>query len=189
MANEEHKLSPAELADKAYELSEKIRTAIFTTWDGEQQRARPLSATVDRDEHAIYFLVGVDGGKTLAEAAGVPALSLVETDRKIPHVSLAFADHGKTDYVTIIGEASVSNDRAKIKELWTPFAKAWWDSENDPRIRLITVVPEAAEIWEESQPSFVAGAIMLTARRHRRQAAVGDHGAVVLYAPRPGASR
>ena len=111
MANEEHRLSPAELADKAWELSEKIRTAIFTTWDGEQQRARPLSATLDRDAHAIYFLVGVDGGKTLAEAAGVPALTLVEQIEKFPNVSLAFADHGKTDYVTIIGEAGVSNDR------------------------------------------------------------------------------
>lgn len=179
MANEEHKLSPAELADKAWALSEKIRTAIFTTWDGEQQRARPLSAKVDRDAHAIYFLVGVDGGKTLADAAGVPALSLVEQVSKFPNVSLAFADHGKNDYVTIIGEARVSNDRAKIAELWTPFAKAWWDDENDPRIRLITVLPEAAEVWEGPN-QLVAGAIMLTAAVTGSKPAVGDHGAVVL---------
>lgn len=179
MANEEHDLTPGELADKSWHLAEKIRIALFTTWDGEQQRIRPLSAHVDRAEHAIYFLIGADGGTTLAEATGAPALTLAQQIAKFPTVSLAFADNSGMDYVTITGEAAVSNDRAKIAELFSPFAKAWWDGPDDPDIRLVTVVPHAAEVWEGPN-KLVAYAVMLAAAATGAKPAVGDHGAVQL---------
>lgn len=177
MANEEHRLTPAELTDKAWEIAEKIRIALVTTWDGQQQRIRPLSATVDREANAIQFLIGAHGGTTLAEATGAPALTLAEQVEKYPTVTLAFADHGAHDYVTITGQATVRDDRARIKELWTPFAKAWWDSADDPEIRLLTVFPENAEIWEGPN-RLVAAAIMLTAAVTGAKPPVGDHGAV-----------
>jgi general stress protein 26 len=177
MANEEQNLTPAELADKAWKLAEKIRVGLFATWDGTQQRIRPLTATVDRDAHAIYFLIGVDGGTTLAEATNAPPLTLAEQIERFPTVSIAFADAGGSDYVAITGEAEVSNDRAKIEELWTPFAKAWWDGPDDPAIRLVTVRPENAELWEGPN-KLVAYAVMLTAAATGAKPPVGDHGAV-----------
>lgn len=179
MAHEEAGLSPTELADRAWKLAEKIRIGLFTTWDGTQQRIRPLSATVDRDEHAIYFLIGVDGGTTLADATGAPPLTLAEQIEKYPTVTVAFADPGASDYVTVTGEAMVSNDRAKIAELWSPFAKAWWDGPEDPQIRLVTVQPENAELWEGPN-KIVAYAVMLAAAATGTKPAVGDHGAVRL---------
>jgi len=179
MAHEEEGLSPSELADKAWKLAEKIRIGLFTTWDGTQQRIRPLTATVDRDEHAIHFLIGVDGGTTLAEATNVPPLTLAEQIEKYPTVAIAFADQGGSDYVTITGEAEVSDNRTKIKELWTPFAKAWWDSADDPNIRLVTVTPDNAELWEGPN-KLVAYAVMLTAAATGAKPPVGDHGAVRL---------
>ena len=177
MANEEHHLTPAELTDKAWEIAEKIRIALVTTWDGEQQRIRPLSAHVDREGDVIQFLIGAHGGTTLAEATGAPALTLVQQVKKYPTVTLAFADHDAQDYVTITGQAAVSNDRARIKELWTPFARAWWDSADDPEIRLLTVTPENAEIWEGPN-QLAATALMLTAAITGAKPPVGDHGAV-----------
>jgi len=179
MANEEAGLTPEELADTAWKLAEKIRIGLFNTWDGTQQRVRPLSAHVDRDEHAIYFLIGVDGGTTLATATGAPSLTLAQQIEKYPTVTVAFADHGASDYVTISGEAMVSNDRAKIAELWTPFAKAWWDGPDDPQIRLVTVQPDNAELWEGPN-KIVAYAVMLAAAATGTKPAVGDHGAVRL---------
>ena len=41
-----------------------------------------------------------------------------------------------------------SNDRAKIRELWATPAKAWWDSEHDPNIRVLKVTPAEAEFWD-----------------------------------------
>ena len=81
--------------------------------------------------------------------------------------------------MTISGQARVSNDRAKIKELWSPFAKAWWDSADDPDIRLVTFTPEAAEVWE-GPSKLIAYAVMLTAAATGAKPPVGDHGAVRL---------
>ena len=179
MAHEEDGLTPDELADRSWKLAEKIRIGLFTTWDGTQQRIRPLSAHADRDAHAIYFLIGADGGTTLAEATGAPSLTLAEQIEKFPTVTIAFADPGASDYVTITGEAEVSNDRAKIAELWTPFAKAWWDGPDDPQIRLITLTRENAELWEGPN-KVIAYAVMLAAAATGTKPAVGDHGAVRL---------
>lgn len=177
MAHQEQNLTPDEIADKAWQLAEKIRIGLFTTWNGNQQRVRPLSAIVDRDAHAIYFLVGVDGGTTLAKAAGGPGLTLVEQIEHFPTVSVTFADTGASDYVAITGEAEVSNDRARIRELWTPYAKAWWDSPEDPAIRLVTMRPDNAELWQgPNKPA--AQAEMLASAVAGARPAVGNHGAV-----------
>ncbi|MDB5505844.1 MAG: ral stress protein [Devosia sp.] len=144
-----NELSPSEVTDRIWELAKKIDFCMFTTWDGEHQQARPLSARVDRDEHAIYFLVDVDGEKN-AEIA------------QYPTVSVTFSDIGAMKYVAISGQASISNDRAKIKELWNDFDKAWWDDENDPSIRLLTVIPEQGELWD-SPGKAVAYTQMLVA--------------------------
>ena len=37
-------LTENEARDRIWELAEKIRICMFVTWDGERQRARPLSA-------------------------------------------------------------------------------------------------------------------------------------------------
>ena len=112
-------LTPDEARDRVWELAGKISICMFVTWDGERQRARPLAANVDRDEHAIYFLTDVTGMKD-------------DQIEQFPTVTLAFADTGGNKYVAITGEAVVSNDRAKISELWTPDNKAFWDSKDDP---------------------------------------------------------
>jgi len=118
----------------------------------------------DKDEGAIYFLVDENGSKNW-EA------------EKYPAVALAFMDTGKNEYLTIAGHADVSNNRAKIKALFSPFAKAWWDSADDPAIRLLTVWPSEAEIWEGPN-RLVAGAIMLAAAATNRRPPVGEHGQV-----------
>jgi general stress protein 26 len=179
MAHEEANLTPAELADRAWKLAEKIRIGLFATWDGTQQRIRPLSATIDRDAGAVYFLIGADGGTTLAEATGAPSLTLAQQIERYPTVTVAFADPGASDYVAITGEAAVSNDRDKIRELWSPFAKAWWDGPDDPDIRLVTLRPDNAELWEGPN-KLVAFAVMLAAAATDAKPAVGDHGAVRL---------
>jgi general stress protein 26 len=167
MAREEdHGKTPAELADRVWHFAESIRYAMFATWNGERPHVRPLAAIPKREENAIYFLVSATGSKN------------AEIERH-HEVTLAFADTGKGDYVTIAGTAAVSNNRALIRALWTPFAKAWWPSADDPDIRVVTVTPEKAEIWEGPN-KLVAAAIMLTAAVTGAKPAVGEHGKVRL---------
>lgn len=165
MAHEEdHEKSPQELADRTWELMKKIQFALFTTWDGSKQAQWPLTANTDRDEGAVYFLVSNRDGK-------------YDHLDEFPAITLGFADPGGPKYVVVNGHAALTDDRAKIKELWSPFAKAWWDSADDPDIKLLTVTPDRAEIWD-SPNKLIATAVMLTAAVTGAKPAVGDHGAV-----------
>lgn len=152
--------------DKVWKLAKDIGRCMFITWDGERQRARPMAATISRDEHMIYFLTDEHSAKTWQ----------VEN---FPIVTLAFSDNSKNDYVAITGTATVSNDRDKIQQLWSPFAKAWWDSPEDPEIRLVTVAPDDAEMWE-SPNGPVANVKMLVAAAIGKRPDMGDNAKVTL---------
>ena len=132
--------------DRVWELMEKISICMLTTHDGERIRSRPMAAFVRRDEDTIYFLGDAHHHKD-------------DEIHDNPNVGLAFADGSK--FVSVTGHASVSRDKAKIKELWGPSAKAWWDSPEDPNIRLLTVTPDDAEFWEG--PGKIVGMIKMAA--------------------------
>lgn len=122
-------------AKKAWELVEKIGFCMLATRDGEDIRARPMAAHAEQDENAIYFLTDVGSHKD------------DEVSRR-PRVCLAFADSKGQKYVSVSGAAEVSNDRERIKELWSTPAKAWWDNPDDPSIRVLKVTPDFAEYWD-----------------------------------------
>jgi general stress protein 26 len=159
-------LTEDEARDRVWELAEKINICMFVTWDGERQRARPLAANVDRDEDAIYFLVDVDGMKD-------------DQIEEFPIVTMAFADTSGYKFVSITGTATVTNDRAKIAELWTPDNKAFWDSKDDPGIRLITVRPDDAEVWD-SPGKIVSTVKMLTAAVTGAKVELGNNRKVTM---------
>jgi len=119
--------------DRVWELMDKISVCMLTTHDGEQVRSRPMAAVVRRDDDAVYFLGDARRHKD-------------DEIRQNPNVGLAFADGQK--FVSVTGHAAVSQDKNKIKELWSTAAKAWWDSPDDPNIRLLTVTPDDAEFSE-----------------------------------------
>jgi general stress protein 26 len=121
--------------DRTWELIKKIGFAMLITHDGDKLRSRPMSAYPEREENAIYFLTDARHHK----------------DQEISprtNVNLAFADASSQKYVSVTGSAAVSNDRDKIKELFSTTAKAWWSSADDPNIRVLKVVPDDAEFWD-----------------------------------------
>jgi general stress protein 26 len=167
MAREENTgKSKKKLEDRVWELAEDIEFCMFVTWDGEMQAARPLDAHVQRDEHAIFFLTDAKGQK-------------VDQIERFPVVTLTFSDTRSMKFVTMSGKAEVTNDRAKIKEIFEPSSKAWWKSADDPAIRLITFTPERAELWD-SPNMLVSAALMLTAAVTGAQPKLGDNAKIAL---------
>jgi general stress protein 26 len=120
---------------RTWELMKKIGFAMLVTKDGDKLRARPMSAYLDREANAIYFLSDARKHKD-------------DEIAKNPQINLSFADAGDQKYVSVTGTAVVSNDRAKIRELFTTTAKAWWDSAEDPNIRVLKITPDDAEFWD-----------------------------------------
>jgi len=128
-------LTESEATERVWQLAKDIDICMFVTWDGEYARARPLSARVHRGDNAIYFLVNAESAKNA---------QLEEFEK----ATMAWSDNSGYKYVTISGHANVTNDRAKIEQLWEKTDEAWWDTPQDPEIRLITVVPQEAELWD-----------------------------------------
>lgn len=121
--------------DRVWDLMRKINVCMFATWDGRELHARPMGAYVRREDDAIFFLSDARRHKD-------------DEIRQYAKVCLAFADTGGQNYVSLSGQAEVSTDRAKIRELWDTPAKAWWDSPDDPNIRVLKVTPIEAEYWD-----------------------------------------
>ncbi len=159
------------MADKddvthVWDLVEKIGFCMFTSLDGEELRSRPMAAYVEREEGRICFLTDAESHKDEEIAAR-------------PNVNLAFADAGSHTYVSVTGRARVSNDREKIRDLFNVWAKAWWDSPEDPSIRLITVTPKDAQYWD-SPGAVVSYVKMFAAAVTDGRPAMGDSAKVVL---------
>jgi general stress protein 26 len=121
--------------DRVWGLMKKIGFAMLVTKDGSKLRARPMTAYPERNENAIYFLTDARRHKD-------------EEIAQNPDINLSFADASDQKYVSVTGTAVVSNDRARIKQLFSAPAKAWWNSADDPNIRVLKVTPDDAEFWD-----------------------------------------
>lgn len=152
--------------DRAWELMKKIGFAMLVTRDGDKLRARPMSAYLQRDENAIYFLADARRHKD-------------EEIAQNPSVNLSFADAGSQKYVSVTGIAAVSNDRARIKELFSTAAKAWWNSADDPNIRILKITPDDAEFWD-APGSMISYVKMATAAMTGTRPDIGDNRKVAL---------
>jgi general stress protein 26 len=121
--------------DRVWELMKKIGFAMLVTHNGGKLRARPMSVHSEREHNALYLLTDARHHKDEEIAAN-------------PNVNLSFADTGAQKYVSVTGIAAISNDRAKIRELFSMPAKAWWTSADDPNIRVLKIEPDDAEFWD-----------------------------------------
>lgn len=153
-------------ADRAWDLMKKIGFAMLVTHDGDKLRARPMGAYLDREENAIYFLTDAHRHKD-------------EEIARNPGVNLSFANASDQKYVSVTGTAVVSNDRAKIKQLFSTPAKAWWNSADDPNIRVLKITPDDAEFWD-SPGSVISYVKMAAAAVTGTRPDIGDNRKVAM---------
>ena len=147
--------------DRAWELMKKIGFAMLVTRDGDKLRSRPMSAYPEREENAVYFLTDARHHRDDEVARDAS-------------VNLSFADTGSQKYISVTGSATLSNDRSKIKELFSTAAKAWWNSADDPNIRVLKVTPDDAEFWD-TPGSVISYAKMAAAAVTGTRPKIGDN--------------
>ena len=162
MAND----NPSGDIGRVWDLMKKIGFAMLVTRDGSRLRARPMSAHLERDENAVYFLTDARRHKD-------------EEIARDPNVNLSFADTGGQKYVSVTGTATVSNDRARIRQLFSTPAKAWWDSAEDPNIRVLKITPDDAEYWD-SPGSVISYVKMAAAAVTGTRPDLGDNRKVAM---------
>lgn len=134
--------------ERVWALVEKIGICMLVSRDGDDLRARPMAAFFERDQNVIYFLTDAQSHKD-------------EEIVRDQHVVLAFADTGSQTYLSLTGTAEISNDRDLVRKLWSTPAKAWWDSPDDPSIRVLKIVPKDAQYWDS--PGTVVSYVKMAA--------------------------
>lgn len=136
---------------KIKELVEKAQTCFFCTGaktDG-SSGARPMSVQQVDDSGNLWFLSADDSHKNLE----------IEVDHS---VTLYFQGSAHSDFLMLSGQATISRDKAKIKELWEPIIKTWFTGGvDDPRITVIKVAPIDGYYWDTKHGNAVAGIKML----------------------------
>ncbi|MET0311481.1 MAG: pyridoxamine 5'-phosphate oxidase family protein [Burkholderiaceae bacterium] len=71
------------------------------------------------------------------------------------NINVSYADPSDDSYVSISGNGVVTEDRAKIEQLWNKIAEAWFDGPNDPNLGLLKVNIHHAEYWDVNDSQMV----------------------------------
>lgn len=121
-------------------------TAVATT---ESNAARPMNVRQVDDEGNLWFLSASDSHTN-------------EELKMDPYVKLYFQGSPHSDFLMLNGQATISKDPAKIKELWEPIIRTWFtEGVDDPRITVIKVSPSEGYYWDTKHGNIVAGMKML----------------------------
>ncbi len=136
----------AEASEKIKELLKNNKTCFFITdiHANEPLHVRPMSVQKVEEDGSLWFLSADDSHKN-AE---------IQVDHK---VQLLFQGSSYSDFLSLYGTATISKDKAIIKELWEPILKTWFtEGEDDPRITAIKVNPTEGYYWDNKHGNAVA---------------------------------
>ena len=139
-------LKGTEAGKKIKDLASKNSTCFFCTGiaTGKPLTVRPMAVQKVDEEGNFWFLSANDSHKNLD----------IQADNK---VHLLFQGSAHSDFLSIYGEATISTDKAVIKELWEPIVKTWFTGGvDDPRITAIKVETLEGYYWDNKHGDGVA---------------------------------
>lgn len=139
--------TPQDLERKFWKALKGDRTMMLGLDGVEDGHARPMTAQFEDDHSPIWFFASADN-----DLIGL----LARNDRAIA----TFTDKGHDLFATVHGRLSLDMDPAVIDRLWNPFIAAWFEGgRDDPKLRLLRLDAEKAEIWL-NENNFLAGVKM-----------------------------
>ena len=145
-------LQGTEAGKKIKELAQKNNTCFFCTaiTTGQAVKTRPMAVQKVDETGTFYFLSANDSFKNTE----------IEKDN---YVQLLFQGNAHSDFMNIYGKATISTDKALIKDLWEPLLKTWFtEGVDDPRITVIKVQTTDGYYWDNKHGNAVAFAKMVT---------------------------
>jgi general stress protein 26 len=134
--------------DELWKLVEGIEVAMLTTRRGDGHMVSRPMATQKRTAGADFWFATMEDMPKVAEISAEP------------RVNLSYYKDRTREWVSISGEAVISRDRGRIRELWEPDWKFWFPDEGgakdggaeDPRIVLIGVRAISAQYMTLEKP-------------------------------------
>ena len=138
-------LFSTEAIKKLKELSEKARTCMFVTnlRESPPSNSRPMSLQECDKEGNLWFISSKESHKNME----------VQNDNL---VQLYFMNNGDYEYLSIVGNAFIYDDKNTIEDKWSVFANAWFDGKDDPNVSIIRVTPKDVYYWDTKFGKFVS---------------------------------
>ena len=135
--------TPQELEAKFWKALKSDRTIMLGLDGVEEGHARPMTGQFENDRSPIWFFTSVDNGIVKQLGAGNRAIA-------------NFTSKGHDVFATLHGTIARETDHAVIERLWNPFVAAWYDGKEDPKLVLLRLDADEAEIWLDGS-SLLAG--------------------------------
>ena len=120
------------LKEEFWDRIEDIRTGMLGT---DTARSVPMSHYVDGDANALWFITAKDTDLAKTAQSGTSA----------EYVVISNDEHL---YARIDGKVQAVTDPAKLEELWSAIAGAWFeDGRQDDDVQLLRMDLTEAEVW------------------------------------------
>ena len=134
--------TPQELEQKMWKAIDSDRTLMLGLDGVEDGHSRPMTAQVEDGRGPLWFFTSNDNALVQQLATGHRAIA-------------AFASKDHELFASIKGNLSVDNDPAVIDRLWNAHVAAWYEGgKDDPKLALLRLDAESAEIWENASSVF-----------------------------------
>jgi general stress protein 26 len=111
---------------------------------GAGARLRPMTHFADDETAVLHFLTSRES--ELAKEVGMGSVA---------HYCLV--DDADGYYAWLSGTLAPSEDAAKVDELWSPVAAAWFTGRDDPDILLLKMPLREAEVWTSTDSTLHFG--------------------------------
>ena len=141
-------MSDADTKHDVWAVIADQRIAMLTVEEEGRLVSRPMASIARPEENRIYFVTRLDA--KVGDIGGSAP------------VNLGYADTHKNTYLSVSGVARTSQDREKLRELWSMWVEAWLPQGPDgPDVALITVEPEDAKLWDSTSSNLIyAGKVL-----------------------------
>ena len=137
-----------EFEDKFWKALKSDMTMMLGLDGVEDGHARPMTAQIEGEKGPIWFFTAADNGIVQKLGSGNRAIA-------------TFTSKGHDLFATVHGSLRLDNDRAVVNRLWNRFVAAWYEGgKDDPKLALLRLDPERAEIWLDAS-SMIAGIKLL----------------------------
>ena len=137
--------------DDLYELIDGIEIAMLTTRRADGRLvSRPMATQERQDGADLWFVTDIQTHK----------IDELEQD---PNVNVAYFRDRTKEWVSVSGIAQISQDRAKIRELYKPDWRMWFEEiddvrdggPDDPRLALLQVTAESVVYMKKDKSAPV----------------------------------
>jgi general stress protein 26 len=147
---------------------EKVRVGMLTLAapDGDLN-SRPMTIQQVEAPGIIWFFTSHHGALAhLVEGGAAANLSVSDPDNSL--------------YVSVSGNATLVDDRAKVAELWSTLAKAWFPGGvDDPNLALLKLDVRTADYWDSDHSKMVQFFLMAKAALTGKVPSdIGTHGTI-----------